>query len=153
MPACPLPANTYTSAHLFQETRHASVPGWQRGLHKFPLKLMWAQILFHSWILISSWIPVHPWGIWPSRQRRSKCDKAPFQEKGWSGSGGHNHFCILFQIIKFSQIIPLLQMQRNESVVRAMTPKAPMTNSSSSLEVSLLETKVCSLLSGREMYL
>ena len=27
MPACPLPANTYTSAHLFQETRHATVPG------------------------------------------------------------------------------------------------------------------------------
>ena len=31
-PACPLPANTYTSAHLFQETRHAPAPGWHRML-------------------------------------------------------------------------------------------------------------------------
>ena len=28
VPPCPLPANTYTSAHLYQETKHAPIPGF-----------------------------------------------------------------------------------------------------------------------------
>ena len=45
MPACPLPANTYTSAHLFQETRHAPHPGWQKNLSKNILLIKFNQCL------------------------------------------------------------------------------------------------------------
>jgi len=93
MPACPLPANTYTSAHLFQETRHASVP-----------------------VREYRYIP-EAYGLQGSAE--ASVTKHLSRKK-----------------------VDQDQMQRNESVVRAMTPKAPMTNSSSSLEVSLLETKV-----------
>jgi len=93
MPACPLPANTYTSAHLFQETRHAPVP-----------------------VREYRYIP-EAYGLQGSTEAsvtkhlsRKKLD----QEQMQSGEG-----------------------------FMATTPKvAMMPNSTSSLEVSLLETKV-----------
>jgi len=94
MPACPLPANTYTSAHLFQETRHAPHP-----------------------VREYRYIP-EAYGLQGSTE--ASVTKHLSRKK-----------------------LNQEQLQSKEGLVGTVTPKtASISNSASSLEVSLLETKV-----------
>ena len=76
VPPCPLPANTYTSAHLYQETKHAPIPGFLGNNDNINLKNSF-----------SARVSVHTRGLRAPRKCRGKCDEAFVKKKTGARTG------------------------------------------------------------------